>query len=231
MSGQLPFGGNQNRGGQHRPRGFRGGNRFGRGKWGTIATIVIAGIAWWTQQQNQGNRSSNRNTPSKQTQPYNQNSSGSSQNTANASRQSIEGRCTSVTDGDTIKVADLGGKRITVRIKGIDTMEPHNLEKAAKQGGKYRKSAKEIVALGKAASTAARKKLANQKVTLVMPLGREERDPYNRMLAYVEVNGEDYGEWILKQGLAEARREPHPRKSSYFGMQDAAKKARIGIFK
>lgn len=126
-----------------------------------------------------------------------------------------EGFCTHVVDGDTLEVRTRDGAALTIRLLGVDCMEVHNEDKMARQAEALGRSPKEIRNLGEQA----RKRLVNlasgRPVTWIIPDRTPLRDPYDRVLAYVEANGIDLGELLLSEGLAEPRRERHPRREAY----------------
>lgn len=199
---------------------------------GTIGAAIIAGGIWLYQEygeqflnQNQAPQSSSESGSRTSVPPH----IAPATRAANASL--IEGKCTHVVDGDTIHVKDQGGKQIKVRILGIDTMETHNLEKAEKQAGYLRTTGKRVLEWGNQAKATAKDLLENESVTLILPLGKEQYDPYMRLLAYVEVGGKDYGEIMLRSGLAEARRDDaHARRPFYRKLGEESRKAKRGIY-
>ena len=144
----------------------------------------------------------------------------------------IKGKCVSVTDGDTlgIKPSD-GSRRMTVRVLGIDTLETYNEQKLKQLSKKFNISPAVAKRLGNEAKGFANRLCYNKPVSLVFPLGRAHKDPYGRYLCYVEVSGKDLSRNLLEAGLAEARREPHARKSMYQALADKARKDKVGIYK
>lgn len=104
-----------------------------------------------------------------------------------SSAQTEQVRVTEVTDGDTIEISRPVSGRTEVRLIGIDTPEVY--------GGQQ--------PLGPRASSFAKQRLQGQTVRL--ELGRERIDPYDRLLAYATVSGQDvsYNEQVLQAGLAQ----------------------------
>ena len=200
---------------------------------GTLVAIAVALIGWYiSQQQQKPSPPPTHQAPAifPETGPHP--SSGSIRPFANEEvAESIQVHCTKVVDGDTIETVTSGGRRITVRILGIDTMETHNLDKAAKQARRFHISAQEVLSFGRQAKTLANRRLQNRQINLILPTGREDRDPYNRLLAYVQIEGVDYGAEMLQQGLAEARREPHARGPRYRDLEKVARDSNRGLFK
>lgn len=146
--------------------------------------------------------------------PDAENEKKSTETSPTVAEQSEAVLCSHVIDGDTI-VVEVNGRDKKVRLLGIDTMEPHNEEKQAKQAKYHGVSASDVRTLAKKASRSMEGLVEGKKVRLVKPAVGDHTDPYGRWLRYVELNGEDVAEVMLKQGLAETRREPHDRKSRY----------------
>lgn len=97
----------------------------------------------------------------------------------------------SVYDGDTIRVnirnwPPVAGQNIGVRIRGIDTPEMHD-------------SRPEIRAKAIQAQKYVSKRLNGKHVIILRNIGR---DKYFRLLANVEIDGQDLSADLLKTGLA-----------------------------
>lgn len=122
------------------------------------------------------------------------------------------------TDGDTIHV-QLCGADVTVRIIGINTPETH-------------KPRTPVQCYGPEASAFARKTLNHQTVHLVADRKAGLRDRYGRLLAFVEVGGQDYGLLAIQAGLAEANDYGHrqSRTAAYAKAAAAAKAAKAGAW-
>lgn len=214
-----------------------GGSGTGKGKQGVLTTIGLAVLAlgiWYFTEFQGGGATSPSSTPGESLPKIklpSGNGGAGNQGAANANAKIIQGTCVHVVDGDTVHVKDQRGKKIIVRILGIDTMEPRQPDKQRQQAGRYRTTPNQVKAWGKEATRRAESMLRGKQVQLVNPLGRPQYDPHGRLLAYVEVNGTDYGEVLLREGLAEARREAQARRSKYQGIEREAKKAKRGIFK
>ena len=76
----------------------------------------------------------------------------------------------------------------------------------------------EIRKLSALASREVKTLIEHKKVELYMDPESGDRDRYDRLLRYVHVNGNDVGEHLVSQGLAETRREPHARKKHYLSV-------------
>ena len=120
-----------------------------------------------------------------------------------------------VVDGDTLKVRVDGGRRVTVRVLGIDCPESHANEKCARDGRQGRLGCDEQVPLGLEASRRAAALLKHRTVTLEGPT---KTDLYGRTLAYVRLpDGRDFGAVMVQEGLCEdfGWKYPHPRMKEY----------------
>lgn len=95
----------------------------------------------------------------------------------------------SVVDGDTIRVTH-AGENTRVRVLGIDSPE----------SGGYQ----DEECWGAEASEFASEQLAEQTVDLFIDPSQGERDQFDRLLAYVLVDGENYSLTAARAGMAEA---------------------------
>lgn len=111
---------------------------------------------------------------------------------AEATRQQINWR---VIDGDTFEDLDTGAR---YRLENIDTPET---------GGRARCTAERQ--LGNRATEQARLLIANARELNIRSTGRIDR--YDRIIAFVQIDGRDLGELMIEEGLARpwrGRREP-----------------------
>ncbi len=139
-----------------------------------------------------------------------------------------EGTVTYVYDGDTVEVSGVG----KVRIIGIDAMDGYNMRRAEEQSRDYGMPVATVKHWAEEATEFARRTLDHQTVTL--EYGPESHDRYGRVLAYIELGKEreDYGLLMLDKGLAAAYFSfEHPRRKRYLRAEDAAQKARVGMWK
>jgi endonuclease YncB( thermonuclease family) len=136
---------------------------------------------------------------------------------AAAARGRYEGRCVNVIDGDTLDVRTDSGESFRLRLLGVDCMDTHQEAKVEEQARRLRRSAAEVVRLGERATARTRGLVQGKPIAWEVPEGTPLFDPYDRMLAYVELpgGGEDLGERLLREGLAELRRDRHPRTERY----------------
>ncbi len=98
----------------------------------------------------------------------------------------IKAKVKKVVDGDTISV-QMNGSEETIRMLLIDTPETKHPNKP-------------VQPYGPEASKFAKDKLSGQQIKL--EIGTTKRDKYDRILAYVYVNGEMYNKQVVQNGLA-----------------------------
>lgn len=98
----------------------------------------------------------------------------------------VSARVIDVIDGDTLKVNIDGGEE-TIRLLLVDTPEIHHPDEPIEPWGPKAKQFAEQV-------------LSDQRIQLEM--GEEKRGQYDRLLAYVYINGEMFNELLLRNGLA-----------------------------
>ncbi len=134
-----------------------------------------------------------------------------------------------VIDGDTLE-ARVSGRTVRVRLMGVDAMDAHNTDKRDEQARRHGLTSDRVEALSGQAAAALRKATEGGRVDLVHESGSRQLDDFGRVLAYVEVEGRDIAEELLATGLAEARREPHPRSGHYHDLEKQARSARAGIW-
>ena len=126
-------------------------------------------------------------------------------------------RLHSVIDGDTIRVS-LAGKVESVRLVGIEAPEIRRTKKAGRQAEERGLTLKGLLAKGREATERLKKLVEGRRVTLVWPYEPGERDRFERLLAYVEVDGIDVGEVLLRGGFAwTLEKYEHPRSGRYRG--------------
>jgi endonuclease YncB( thermonuclease family) len=120
--------------------------------------------------------------------------------------QAMSGVVTHVTDGDTVWVRPAEGKPLKVRLVGIDAPE-------------------RCQAWGAQSKAALAAKLLNQPVELTV----QARDDYQRLLATVQLRGENVNAWLVSQGHAWSA---HFRNSlgPYAAEEKQARAARRGLF-
>lgn len=113
-----------------------------------------------------------------------------------------------VSDGDTlwVRLDDRTRKPLKLRLEGIDAPE------RCQAGGEQARSALAAQVLGRRVDVA-----------------RRARDSYARTLARVELDGQDLGAWMVRQGHAWSYRfRQHP--GPYAALEQQARAARRGVF-
>lgn len=120
---------------------------------------------------------------------------------------SWRGEVAYVVDGDTLHVRPLGGgKPVSLRLDGIDAPEICQTGgRAARDALKQRLLGRQVVVIGSA------------------------NDRYQRLVARVELDGQDQGAWLVASGWAWAWQFGEGR-GPYAAMQQSARLARKGLF-
>jgi micrococcal nuclease len=129
----------------------------------------------------------------------------------------IKAQVVEVVDGDTFK-AKIGDKEETIRLILVDTPET-----------KHPNKPKQL--FGEEASNFTGK-LLTYGTTVELEYDKEQRDKYNRVLAYVYVNGESLQEKLLSEGLARVAVYPPNTKyqEKFESIQEEAKNKKVGIW-
>lgn len=121
-----------------------------------------------------------------------------------------------IIDGDTIEVV-INDNKESIRIIGIDTPETVH-------------PSKPVECFGKEASAKMKELLAGGVINLVKNPA-EERDKYDRLLRYVEIDSEDIGAIMIRDGLAFSYKAyPHPRLDHYNELEREANEANRGLW-
>lgn len=128
-------------------------------------------------------------------------------------------RVSKVIDGDTIDITDENNLTERVRVIGIDTPETKDPRKA-------------VQCFGEEASQKAYETLFNKKVSLLIPKNGE-RDKYDRLLAYIQIDDEkiDYGGFMISKGYAyHYRTYPHDKSEEYDALEKLARENKLGLW-
>jgi len=139
--------------------------------------------------------------------------------------EKLRARIVSVIDGDTVKVRTSGGKRLTVRLIGIDTPET-------------RKPGTRIECGGRDATTnmkryAFRRDGRGHAVRLTTDPSQDRTDRYGRLLAYVDVaGGRDLALQQIRSGYSDAYvyEAPFARLDRYRSAATRAQSTRTGVW-
>jgi micrococcal nuclease len=131
----------------------------------------------------------------------------------------LQGVALRAVDGDTLVVRLDGGRRERVRVIGVDTPEDVDPRKP-------------VQCYSRRAAAFTARTVEGRRVSLTP--GREPRDRYGRLLAYVRVDGarEDLEEELLRNGLARplAIRPNTDRAARYARLADEARAGRRGLW-
>jgi endonuclease YncB( thermonuclease family) len=133
-------------------------------------------------------------------------------------------RITSVVDGDTVKVRLRSGRRLTVRLIGIDTPETKRPGVAVECGGRAASTHMRRIAF---------KRGRGRAVTLVSDPSQDAKDRYGRTLAYVDARGSgDLGRRMLRAGWATVYvfETPFARLDRYESASAAAESRSAGVW-
>lgn len=133
-----------------------------------------------------------------------------------------------VIDGDTIEVL-IGEKVEKIRLLGIDCPE---LEFGKNRPEKFENiSTERLNYWAFVARNFTKNLIEGKKVKFSYDYFSDKRDKYNRILAYVYVDGVDLGEVLIKNGLARVYVEADfQKKNKYLSLQEEAKKGKVGIW-
>jgi len=109
-----------------------------------------------------------------------------------------------VVDGDTMDIEYANGTRETVRLLGVDAPEPYAEVSPGEFDGvpDTEEGRTWLRGWGENASTFAQRRLAGETVRIVTDERADRRGYYGRLLVYVVVDGEVFGEQLLEDGYA-----------------------------
>ncbi|KGP71602.1 thermonuclease family protein [Pontibacillus yanchengensis] len=124
-------------------------------------------------------------------------------------RDRIQAKVVKVIDGDTITIK-MNGKKDTVRMLLIDTPETNH-------------PSQPVQPFGPEATSYAKKTMNKKEISL--ELGTTKRDKYNRLLAYVYVDGTMYNKKVVAKGLARVGYVYPPNDKYVEKLREAEKKA------
>ena len=93
-----------------------------------------------------------------------------------------------VVDGDTVDVS-VNGQSVRVRLIGVNTPETVH-------------PSKPVECFGREASNYTHRMLSGKKVQLELDSSQDTYDAYNRLLAYVYINGDNFNYMLLRNGYA-----------------------------
>jgi micrococcal nuclease len=145
---------------------------------------------------------------------------------------SVRVTVTEVVDGDTVKVKYANGSRDTVRLLGVDTPEVYGSNAPGEFEGvpDTEAGAACLDAAGENASTYAERHLAGEEVRLVFDETADRRGYYDRLLAYVYVDGASFNLALLETGHARLYESTFTERERYRAAEADARAAGRGLW-
>ena len=138
-------------------------------------------------------------------------------------------RVSRVIDGDTFDVVLESGESDRIRLLGVDTPETFSHNKLGEYNGITDMTC--LDAWGDKATTFAIEILNDKTIKLVTDTLVYERDYYDRLLSYIEINGKDFGVMLLENGYARVYIEGKSgRKGEYLLVEEQAKSKKLGLW-
>ena len=141
-------------------------------------------------------------------------------------------RVTDVVDGDTVDVRFSDGTEDTVRLLGVDTPEVHaESDPAEFEGVPDTETGRSCLRRhGEQASAFAVDRLADRRVTLRFDVAAGRRGGYDRLLAYVVVEGESFNAALLERGHARLYDSSFRERDRYAALEREARGAGRGVW-
>ncbi len=134
-----------------------------------------------------------------------------------------------VVDGDTIDVIMPDGSRERIRILGVDTPE-----KSVDMNKPYEyddiTDLSYLAGWGAMAAEYAKSILKGKTVEIELDEKAGMRGYYGRLLAYVYVDGRDFGAMLIKNGYARVYTGDFEKEDYYIKLEEEAKKNKIGLW-
>lgn len=125
-----------------------------------------------------------------------------------------------VVDGDTVIIEEESGRRVSIRLVGVDTPETKDPRKP-------------VQPYGPEASAFTKASLVGKKVRLVRDAEAGDYDRYGRRLAYVYVGSECFNETLVREGYGRVYLKypsEHATRIRYLLLQEEARAARKGLW-
>jgi len=141
-------------------------------------------------------------------------------------------RVTDVVDGDTIDVRFRDGSTDTVRLLGVDTPEVRAENDPAEfEGVPDTEAGRSCLRRhGDRASEFAVDRLADRRVTLQFDAAADRRGGYDRLLAYVVVDGSSFNAALLERGHARLYDSSFRERDRYASLEREARDAGRGLW-
>ena len=140
---------------------------------------------------------------------------------------------TAVVDGDTIQVAYENGTGDTVRLVGIDTPEVHTEnDPAAFEGVPGTDAGASCLReAGTNASSLTKQRLLGETVGLAFDSNTDRRGYYDRLLAYVVLDGTLFNYRLVETGHARVYDSEFTRAEGFYAAEDTARSDRRGLWR
>lgn len=141
-------------------------------------------------------------------------------------------RVTDVVDGDTVDVRFPDGAEDTVRLLGVDTPEVHvENDPAEFEGVPETEAGRSCLRRhGEEASAFAVDRLADRRVRLRFDAAAGRRGGYDRLLAYVVVDGASFNAALLERGHARLYDSSFRERDRYAALEREARDAGRGLW-
>lgn len=142
-------------------------------------------------------------------------------------------RVTEVVDADTLDVRFPDGTTDTVRLLGIDSPEIHVENEPGEFEGvpDSEAGATCLRNAGQNASGFVRERAAGATVSLRFDPLADRRDTYDRLLAYVQLDGVDLNRQLVEQGYARVYDGQFTRSDTYYELEATAQSERRGLWR
>jgi micrococcal nuclease len=153
--------------------------------------------------------------------------------TATLAGDSVEASVVDVVDGDTLEVRLADGRTDRVRLLGVDTPEVHaGNEPSESEGMPDTDAAVDCLrAAGQNATTFMQRRVLDTSVTLVFDPIADRRGTYDRLLAYVQLDGRDVNLQLIVRGHARLYDSEFSRSTSYAEAEATAQADRRGLWR
>jgi len=140
---------------------------------------------------------------------------------------------TAVVDGDTVQVAYENGTSDTVRLVGVDTPEVHTENDPAEFEGvpETDAGASCLRGAGTNASSFAKQHLLGETVGLAFDPNVDRRGYYDRLLAYVVVDGMLFNYRLVETGQARVYNSEFTRAEQFYAAEETARFERHGLWR
>lgn len=137
-----------------------------------------------------------------------------------------------VVDGDTVDVRFEDGTEDRVRLLGVDTPEVHeDVSPAEFEGVPDTEAGRSCLrSWGERAGDYAVQRLADETVTVRVDPVSDRRGSYDRLLAYVVVDGESFNRALLAEGYARLYDSEFTERDDYAAVEERARENDTGLW-